>query len=110
VVIAGSSSWAEAIPLIVFVVVFALTKVFLANAVFYVMLRSDARSEAVAADAALKAKAAGLVIRRPRIPPGGKRSSLAGGRPRRSGGPSSTVRLAVPSRKAVDSPPRRPDR
>jgi hypothetical protein len=109
VVIAGSNSWAEAIPLIVFVVVFALTKVFLANAVFYVMLRSDVRSEAVAAEAALKAKAAGLVIRRPRMPPGLKRSSLAGARPRRGGGPSSTVRLAVPLRKPGDSSPRRSD-
>src|SRR6185437_15877414 len=61
VVVAGSDSWAEAVPLIVFVVVFALTKVFLANALFYVMIRSDAHSEAVAAEA-LKAKtAAGLV-------------------------------------------------
>jgi hypothetical protein len=109
VVIAGSNSWAEAIPLIVFVVVFALTKVFLANAVFYVMIRSDVRSEAVAAEAALKAKAAGLVIRRPRMPPGLKRSSLAGARPRRGGGPSSTVRLAVPLRKPGDSSPRGSD-
>jgi hypothetical protein len=108
VVIAGSNSWAEAIPLIVFVVVFALTKVFLANAVFYVMIRSDVRSEAVAAEATSKAKAAGLVIRRPRMPPGLKRSNLAGTRPRRVG-PASTVRLAVPSRKPGDSPPRRPD-
>jgi len=109
VVIAGSNSWAEAMPLIVFVVVFALTKVFLANAVFYVMIRSDVRSEAVAAEAALKAKAAGLVIRRPRMPPGLKRSNLAGGRPRRAGGPSSTVRLAVLSRKPSGPAPRRPD-
>src|SRR5450755_3195739 len=55
VVVAGSNSWAEAAPLIVFVGVFALTKVFLANALFYVMIRSDAHSEAVAA-AASKAK------------------------------------------------------
>ncbi len=106
VVIAGSNSWAEAIPLIVFVVVFALTKVFLANAVFYVMIRSDARSEAIAAEAASKARAAGLVIRRPRMPPALKRSNLAGARPQK-GGSSSTVRLARPSRKPSD-PPSRP--
>src|ERR1019366_9409303 len=84
VVVAGSNSWAEATPLIVFVVVFALTKVFLANALFYVMIRSDAHSEAVAA-AALKEKATGLVIRRPRMPPGLNRLKVAGARPRKAG-------------------------
>jgi len=78
VVVAGSDSWAEAVPLIVFVVVFALTKVFLANALFYVMIRSDAHSEAVAAEA-LKAKtAAGLVVRRPQMTPSLNRSKVAG--------------------------------
>jgi membrane glycosyltransferase len=109
VVIAGSNSWAEAIPLIVFVVVFALTKVFLANALFYVMIRSDAHSEAVAAEAS-KAKAAGLVIRRPRMPPGFNQLKVAGIRPRK-GGQSSSVRLAIlPRAKPKGSPPRRTDR
>jgi hypothetical protein len=110
VVLAGSNSWAEAVPLIVFVVVFALTKVFLANALFYVMIRSDAHSEAVAAQA-LKAKsAAGLVIRRPRMPPGLKRSKVAGARPRKAGPPSG-VRLAIlPRRKPNGPPPRRTNR
>lgn len=105
VVVAGSNSWAEAVPLIVFVAVFALTKVFLANALFYVMIRSDAHSEAAAA---LKAKAAaGLVIRRPRMPPGLKQPKVAGARPRKAV-PSSTVRLAILSRRKPNSPP--PDR
>jgi hypothetical protein len=110
VVVAGSNSWAEAVPLIVFVVVFALTKVFLANALFYVMIRSDARSEAVAAAAASKSKAAGLVIRRPRMPPGFNQLEVAGTRPRK-GGPSSSVRLAIlPRAKPKNPPPRRTDR
>jgi hypothetical protein len=108
VVVAGSNSWAEAVPLIVFVAVFALTKVFLANALFYVMIRSDVRTEAIAAAAASKTKAAGLVIRRPRLPPTLSRTKLAGARPRR-GGSSSMVRLAAPTRKPGDSIPRRPD-
>ena len=109
VVVAGSNSWAEATPLIVFVVVFALTKVFLANALFYVMIRSDAHSEAVAA-AALKEKATGLVIRRPRMPPGLNRLKVAGARPLKAG-PSTNVRLAIlPRRKPTSPPPRRTDR
>lgn len=109
VVVAGSNSWAEAMPLIVFVVVFALTKVFLANALFYVMIRSDVRTEAIAAAAASKAKATGLVIRRPRLPPTLSRTKVAGARPRR-GVPSSLVRLAAPTRKPGESIPRRPNR
>jgi membrane glycosyltransferase len=109
VVVAGSNSWAEATPLIIFVVVFALTKVFLANALFYLMIRSDAHAEAVAA-AALKTKAACLVIRRPRMPPGLNRLKVAGTRPRKAG-QSTNVRLAIlPRRKPTGSPPRRPDR
>ena len=109
VVVAESNSWAEAVPLIVFVVVFALTKVFLANALFYVMIRSDAHSEAVAAAAASKAKAAGLVIRRPRMPPGFNQVKAAGTRPRK-GEPSSSIRLAIlPHAKPKSPPPRRTD-
>jgi hypothetical protein len=109
VVVAGSNSWAEAIPLIIFVGVFGLTKVFLANALFYVMIRSDVHSEAVAA-AAIKAKAAGLVIRRPRMPPGLNQPKVAGARPLKAG-PSSNVRLAIlQRRKPTSPPPRRTDR
>ena len=109
VVLAGSNSWAEAAPLILFVVVFALTKVFLANALFYVMIRSDAHSEAAAA-AASKARAAGLVIRRPRIPPGLKQLQVAGARPQKPGQPRK-LRLAIlPRRKPSSPPPRRKDR
>lgn len=107
VVLAGSNSWAEAVPLIAFVVVFALTKIVLADALFYVMIRSDAHSEAVAA-AASKAKAAGLVIRRPRMLPGLSLVKATGARPRKTG-PSSNVRLAVLARKPANPPPRRTD-
>jgi membrane glycosyltransferase len=103
VVVAGSNSWAEAVPLIVFVVVFALTKVFLANALFYVMIRADAHSEAAAA-AALKEKATGLVMRRPRMPPGLNRLKIAGARPRKAG-PPTKVRLAILPRRKPSSPP-----
>ena len=110
VVVAGSNSWAEAMPLIIFVVVFGLTKVFLANALFYVMIRSDAHFEAVAAATASKAKAAGLVIRRPPKAPGSNQLKIAGARPRRAG-PSSNVRLAIlPRRGKPTDPPHRTDR
>jgi hypothetical protein len=109
VVLAGSNTWAEAVPLIVFVVVFALTKIFLANALFYVMIRSDAHSEAVAAAAAAQSKADGLVLRRPRIPPGFNGPKIAGARPRK-GASASNVRLAVLTRKPANPPPRRTDR
>jgi hypothetical protein len=107
VVLTGSNSWAEAVPLIAFVVVFALTKVVLADALFYVMIRSDEHSEAAAA-AASKAKAAGLVIRRPRITPGLSLVKASGARPRKTGA-SSNVRLAVIPRKPRNPPPRRTD-
>ena len=109
VVMAGSNSWAEAMPLIVFVVVFALTKIFLANALFYVMIRSDTRSERIAAATASKAKAAGLVIRRPRMPPGLRRANAIGSRPRKAGVMSSNARPTVLARKPTVPPPRRPN-
>jgi hypothetical protein len=108
VVLAGSNTWAEAVRLIVLVVVFALTKIFLANALFYVMIRSDAYSEAVAA-AAAQSKADGLVLRRPRTPPGFNGPKIAGARPRK-GASASNVRLAVLTRKPANPPPRRTDR
>jgi membrane glycosyltransferase len=108
VVLAGSNTWAEAVPLIIFVVVFALTKIFLANALLYVMIRSDAHSEAVAAATAAKIKAAGMVIRRPRIPPGFNRPKIAGARPR-NGASASNVRFAILARKPANPPPRRTD-
>jgi hypothetical protein len=125
VVLAGSNTWAEAMPLIVFVVVFALTKIFLANALFYVMIRSDAHSESVAEKRAVHNKANGLVIRRPRIPPGFNRPKLVGARPRTSSSASKItsaskvtaatkstaagkVRLAILTRKPPNPPPRSP--
>jgi hypothetical protein len=69
VVIAASNSWAEAVPMIVVVAVIALTKIVLANAAFYVMIRSDAEAEAMQAEKV--AAKAGAVLRRslPSIPP-----------------------------------------
>ena len=107
VVLAGSNTWAEAVPLIIFVAVFALTKIFLANALFYVMIRSDAHFEAVAAAAAVHNKANGLVIRRPRIPPGFNRPKIAGARPRKGATTTSHGRLAILARKPPNPPPRR---
>ena len=84
VVVAGSSTWTEAVPLIAFVVVFALTKVVLADALFYVMIRSDVHAEAKAVEAAARAHAARMVIRRP--PRGAHLRSIVGRgiRPRRA--------------------------
>src|SRR5271156_139710 len=48
VVIAGSSSWAEAVPLIICVIFFALLKVLLADMAFFGLLRADRASEAAA--------------------------------------------------------------
>jgi hypothetical protein len=109
VVLAGSDTWAEATPLIVFVVVFALTKVFLANALFYVMIRSDAHSEAVASAASKAKAAAGLVIRRPPRLSGLSQVKVAGARPRKTGPSTTNVRLAVLSRSRPPGPPRRTD-
>jgi fumarate reductase subunit C len=67
VVIAASNSWAEAVPLIVVVAVIALTKIVLANAAFYVMIRSDTQAEAIYAE---KAAAKGVLRQPPpSIPP-----------------------------------------
>ncbi len=73
VVIAASDSWADAIPLLVCIFVIALAKIFLADALFYVMIRADAHSEIRAAE--VRERRAGLVIRRPRNPLGGARRS-----------------------------------
>ena len=63
VVVAASNSWAEAVPLIVVVAVIALTKIVLANAAFYIMIRSDAQAEAMHTEKA--AVKSGAVLRRP---------------------------------------------
>lgn len=115
VVLAGSNTWADAVPLIVFVVVFALTKIFLANALFYVMIRSDAHSESVAIKRALQNKANALVIRRPRIPPGFNRPRLTGARAHLGSSASKGIfagnmrRLAILTRKPATPPPHRTD-
>jgi len=68
------------------------------------MVRLD---EAVAAAAAVHNKANGLVIRRPRIPPGFNRPKIAGARPRKGAATTSHGRLAILARKPPNPPPRR---
>jgi hypothetical protein len=69
VVITASDSWTEALPLLACIFVIALAKIFLADALFYVMIRSDREAESRAA--ARAGRRAGLVIRRPPRPRGG---------------------------------------
>ena len=110
VVVAGSSNWAEAIPLIACVVVIALTKVVLADAVFFIMIRSDTHAEAKAMAAAAAARAAGLVIRRAPPPPRMRQIKMrqTGSRPRKPG--QGAIRLAPPARKPGGTAPRPDDR
>jgi len=60
VVIAASSTWTDVAVLSLFVIVFALLKIVLANALFWTMIRYDSDHEAVAAIART-----GAVFRRP---------------------------------------------
>jgi hypothetical protein len=66
VVVEASNTWRDVAVMSAFVIVFGLTKVALANALFYVMVSSDAKMEAVSANT--KA-AAGMVFRRPHARP-----------------------------------------
>lgn len=62
VVAVASNTWTDVIVMSAFVIVFALTKIALADALFYVMIRSDTAAEA----SAMAAKAGtGAVFRRP---------------------------------------------
>ena len=65
VVAAASNSWAEAVPMIICVLVFALLKVFLADAAFFGMLRADQVSEEKEAARRKVEGAAGPILRRP---------------------------------------------
>lgn len=62
VVVEASNTWADVMVMSAFVIVFGLTKVALANALFYVMVKSDSKMEA---ESASKRAAAGMVFRRP---------------------------------------------
>jgi hypothetical protein len=64
VVIAASSSWADAVPMILTIVVFALAKVVLADAAFFGMLRADAASEAARASRQKNCTVPGSIVRR----------------------------------------------
>jgi hypothetical protein len=81
VVAVASNTWTDVMVMSAFVIVFALTKIALADALFYVMIRSDAAAEA----SALAAKT-GAVFRRPPpmyprpgLKPAGARSKAATG-------------------------------
>jgi hypothetical protein len=74
VVIAGSNSWAEAMPLIACVIFFALAKVILADMAFFGLLRADRASEAATQ---ARRKVPGSVIRRPVMNPVTRAVSLA---------------------------------
>jgi hypothetical protein len=70
VVVAGSDSWAEAVPMIVCVVIFALLKVVLADAAFFGMLKADQMSEEKEAARRKPTNTPGSILRRPRNPRG----------------------------------------
>jgi len=65
VVVAGSDSWDEAVPIVVCVIVFALLKVVLADAAFFGMLKADRASEAKEAARQKHAGTTGSILRRP---------------------------------------------
>jgi hypothetical protein len=72
VVVAGSDSWAEAVPMILCVVVFALLKVVLADAAFFGMLKADQASEKKQAARQKLATGSGTILRRPPRNPHGR--------------------------------------
>ena len=65
VVIVAADSWADAVPMIFTVVIFALAKVLLADAAFFGMLKADAVSEAKEAIRGKSRKVPGSILRRP---------------------------------------------
>lgn len=75
VVIVASDSWADAVPMILTVVLFALAKVVLADAAFFGMLKADAVSEAKEAIRRKDRKVPGSILRRP-APMYGKASGM----------------------------------
>lgn len=102
VVISAAASWAAAIPLLICIFVIALAKIFLADALFYIMIRSDAHAEARAAERGDRRRC-GLVIRRPPDPRGGPR------RPRHAlaGGHIRAIASAQPPAGRIPNPKRR---
>jgi len=89
VVAAASSTWTDVALISVFILVFALVKIALANALFYAMIRFDKEHEA-----AEKAKS-GAVFRRA-APPIYRRTPGPAKQPvRKTAGKSSMVRLAA---------------
>jgi len=100
VVAVASNTWRDVVVMSAFVIVFALTKIILADALFYVMIRSDAAAEASAAAAK---GASGAVFRRPRqIYP---MTRLKSGAARSKTGLGGRAKLALIAKKP---PPRRP--
>jgi hypothetical protein len=76
VVVTASNTWNDVLVMSAFVFVFALAKIVMANALFYVMIKSDASVEEAIAT---KAKA-GAVFRRPVPAPPRPRLNPGGGR------------------------------
>ena len=66
VVVVASNTWTDVLVMSAFVFVFALAKIGLANALFYVMIKSDAATEEAIAT---KAKAGSVFRRTFRTPP-----------------------------------------
>jgi hypothetical protein len=89
VVVAASSTWADVTLISAFILVFALVKIALANALFYTMIRFDKEHEA-----AEKAKAGAVFRRAP--PPIYRRTLGSAKQPvRKTAGKPNTVRLAA---------------
>jgi hypothetical protein len=76
VVVTASNTWTDVLVMSAFVFVFALAKIVMANALFYVMIKSDASVEQAIAT---KAKA-GAVFRRPVPTPPRPRLNPSGAR------------------------------
>jgi hypothetical protein len=102
VVAVASNTWTDVLVMSAFVIVFALSKIALANALFYVMMRSDAAAEASAM--AAKGKA-GAVFRRP--PPTYPRSTLKSAAARSKPATGGRAKLTLIAKKP---PPRSPTR
>jgi hypothetical protein len=99
VIATEANTWNDVLVMSAFVMVFALLKVGLANALFYVMMRADEASEAAAPE---RARAL-AILRRPLARPLGLRKPLTR-KPARSGdtGKLTLVPAAKPGVKPTD--------
>jgi hypothetical protein len=100
VIIAASNTWADVTLIASFVLVFALTKIVLANALFYAMTRYDETRE----KAVVKARPGAIFRRIP--PPRYRKVATAAKQGRQTTGTSGPVRLAVLTRNQSPRAPR----